>query len=83
MIMAIVTRRNDLLIFKNAVSIRRAIKANMIMVSRNDYFLIFTVVMVVVMRVGRATNTNVVMVSRNNHFLVPTVVVVVVMAVVG
>jgi hypothetical protein len=83
MIMAIVTRRSDLLIFNTAVSIRRAINMNVVMVSGNDHFLISTVVMMV-MRDGRAANTNVVMVPRNNHFLVPIVVVVmVVMVMVG
>jgi hypothetical protein len=81
MIMAIVTRRSDLLIFNTAVSIRRAINMNVVMVSGNDHFLISTVVMMMVMRDGRAANTNVVMVSRNNHFLVPIVVVVMLMVV--
>jgi len=84
MIMAIVTRCSDLLIFKPAVSVRRAINTNVVMVSGNDYFLISTVVMMMVIRDGRAANTNMVMVPRNNHFLVPIVVVVmVVMVMVG
>jgi hypothetical protein len=72
MIMAIDTGRSDLLLFKTAVSIRRAIDTNVIMVSGNDYFLMM------VTRDGRAANTNVIMVPRNNHFLVPIVMVVVV-----
>jgi len=84
MITAIVTRRSDLLIFKFAASIIRAIDTNVVMISVNDYFLMSTVVMIMVMRDGRAAHTNVVMVPRNNHFLIPIVVVVmVVMVVVG
>ena len=64
------------------MSIIRAINTNVVMVSRNDYFLMSTVVMMMVMRDGRAANTNMVMVPRNNHFLVP-IVVVVVMVMVG
>jgi len=74
MIMAIVTRRSDLLISKTAASIRRAINTNVVMVSGNDYFLISAVVMMMVMRDGRAANTNMVMVPRNNDLLVWTVV---------
>lgn len=81
--MAIATRRSDLFIFKTAAFIRRAINTNVIMVSRNDYFLISAVVVVMVMRDGRADKTNVVMVPRNNHFLVLVSVMVVVMVVVG
>jgi hypothetical protein len=80
MIMAIATRRSDLLIFKTAVSTIRAINTNMIIVSGNDYFLIFGVMVMMVMR--RAANTNVVMVPSNYHFLIPIVVVVVVVVVV-
>jgi hypothetical protein len=84
MIMAIVTRRSDLLISKTAASIRRAINPNVVMVSGDDHFLISTVVIMMVMRDGRAANTNMVMVPRNNHFLVPIVVVLmVVMVMVG
>lgn len=79
--MAIVTRRSDLLISKTAASIRRAINTNVVMVSGNDYFLISTVVMMMVTRYGRAANTNMVMVPSDNHFLVAIVVAVVVMVV--
>jgi hypothetical protein len=81
MIMAIVTRRSDLLIFKTAASTRRAINMNVVMISGNDYFLESTVVMMVVMWDGRAANTNMVMVPRNNHLLEPIVVVIVVVMV--
>ena len=82
MIVAIVTRRSDLPIFKTAASIRRAINTNVVMVSGNDYFLNSTVVVMVVMRDGRAANTNMVVVTRNNHLLEPAVVVVMVMVMV-
>jgi len=75
---AIVTGNSDLLFFKTVVPVKRAINTNVIMISGDDYFLVSTVVMMVVMRAGRTANTNVVMVARNNHFLLPIVVVVVV-----
>ena len=63
-------------IFKIAVSVRRAVKPNVIMVSRNNHFRVS--VMMMVMRPGRAADPNVVMIARNNHFLGPIVVMVVV-----
>ena len=63
-------------IFKIAESVRRAVKPNVIMVSRNNHIRVF--MMMMVMRSGRAADPNVVMIARNNHFLGPIVVMVVV-----
>ena len=63
-------------IFKIAVSVRRAVKPNVIVVSRNNHFRVSVIMMV--MRQGRATDPNVVMIARNNHFLGPIVVIMVV-----
>ena len=52
MIMAIVTRRSDLLIFKTAASIRRAINMNVVIVPRNNHFSVPIVVVMVMVMVG-------------------------------
>jgi hypothetical protein len=70
---------DGLCVFEVAVRVGRAVKTNVVMISRNDHLLVpIVVVMVVVARVGRAFDTNVVVVTRDNHFFVSVVVVVVV-----
>src|SRR5712691_7673474 len=66
-------------VFIGVVPVKRAVDTNVVMVPRNDHFLVSIVVTVMVMRTGRAVNTNVIMVSRNNHFLVSAMVMVVMM----
>ena len=74
---------DNLPVFIGVVPIKRAVDTNVIVVSRNDHFLVFTRVMVMVMMVvvvGRAAiDTNMIMVARNDHFLVSVVVIVMVM----
>jgi hypothetical protein len=78
----VLTGDGDLPILESVVSVRRAINVNVIMVSRNNHFLVSIVVMMM-MRAGRAADTNVVMIPSNNHFLVPIVMMMVVGVVVG
>jgi hypothetical protein len=76
----IVTGNSDPPIFKITKSVRRAVKPNVIMVSRNNHFRVVSIVVIMmVMRSGRAADPNVVMIARNNHFIAIAIVVMVVM----
>lgn len=74
----IVTGNSDPPIFKVTKSVRRAVKPNVIMVSRNNHFRVVSIVVMMVMRSGRAADPNVVMIARNNHFFAIAIVVMVV-----